>query len=44
MKKYDLKKEQVAVAFCQDKFVGMFKIIGSKDIFATSLFVLQEMK
>ena len=44
MKKYDLKKEQVAVAFCQDKFVGMFKIIGGKDIFATSLFVLQEMR
>ncbi|MCK5043615.1 RNA-guided pseudouridylation complex pseudouridine synthase subunit Cbf5 [Candidatus Pacearchaeota archaeon] len=44
VKKYDLKKEQVVVVFCENKFVGMFKIINGKDIFATSLFVLQEIK
>ena len=43
-KKYDLKKEQVVVVFCDDKFIGMFRVIAGKDIFATSLFVLQEIK
>jgi H/ACA ribonucleoprotein complex subunit 4 len=43
-KKYDVKKEQVVVVFCEDKFIGMFKIIAGKDIFAISLFVFQEMK
>ncbi|HUS49860.1 MAG TPA: RNA-guided pseudouridylation complex pseudouridine synthase subunit Cbf5 [Candidatus Paceibacterota bacterium] len=44
VKKYDLAKEQIISVFCEDEFVGMFKIISGKDIFAKSLFVLQEMK
>jgi len=44
IKKYDLTKEQVVVVFVGDKFVGMFKIINGKDIFAKSMFVLQEMR
>ncbi len=39
--KYDLKKEQVVSVFCKDKFVGMFKIINEKDVFAKPEFVLQ---
>jgi len=41
IKKYDLKKEQVISVFCEDKFIGMFKVINGKDIFAKSEFVLQ---
>jgi len=41
VKKYNLKKEQVVSVFCEDKFIGMFKVINGKDIFAGSEFVLQ---
>ncbi len=44
VKKYDLKKEQVVCVFCGDDFVGIFKVINGEDIFARSLFVLQEMR
>lgn len=44
IKKYDLKKEQGVVVFCKDKFVGMFKVIDGKDIFAKSEFVMQGMR
>ena len=44
IKKYDLKKEQVVVVFCKDKFIGMFKVINGKDIFAKAEFVLQEIR
>ncbi len=43
-KKYSLEKEKVVSGFCKDKFVGMFKIINGKDIFAKSEFVMQKIK
>ena len=44
IKKYDLKKEQVVCVFCENRFIGMFKVINDEDIFAKSGFVLQEIR
>lgn len=41
VEKYDLKKEEIVSVFSKDKFVGMFKVINERDIFAKPEFVLQ---
>ena len=38
------KKDEIVCAFCEDKFVGMYKIIRSRDIFAKAEFVMQEIR
>jgi H/ACA ribonucleoprotein complex subunit 4 len=40
-KKIDLEKGKIISVFSEDKFIGMFKIINGKDIFAKPEFVLQ---
>jgi H/ACA ribonucleoprotein complex subunit 4 len=38
------KKEDVVVVFCKKQFIGIYKVINSKDIFAKPEFVLQPIK
>ncbi len=39
-----VKKEEIIVVFCEKKFIGMYKVIRGKEIFAKPLFVFQEIK
>ena len=39
--KTDFKKDEVVSVFAEDKFLGMYKIIDGKDIFAKGEFVFQ---
>ncbi len=39
-----IKKDEKAAVFCGKKFVGMYKVLRGKEIFAKPLFVLQEIK
>lgn len=39
-----LEKDKIISVFSDDKFIGMFKIVNSGEIFAKGEFVLQEMK
>lgn len=43
-KKEEFEKEKIISVFSGERFIGMFKVINGKDIFAKSEFVLQEMK
>lgn len=38
------KKDAVVSVFCNNKFIGMYKIIRGKEIFAKALFVLQPLE
>jgi tRNA pseudouridine55 synthase len=38
------KKDSIVSVFCEDKFVGMYKIMRGKEIFARAEFVFQEMR
>jgi len=40
----NIKKDSIISVFCKDKFVGMYKVICGKDIFAKSEFVMQPIK
>jgi len=42
--KHKFEKKQIISVFCEDKFVGMYKTLNEKDIFARAEFVMQEMK
>ena len=39
-----VKKDEDVAVFCEERFIGMYKVIRSKDIFAKAKFVLQEIK
>ena len=41
-KKPDIKKSEVVVIFSENKFIGMFRVIEGKDIFAKAEFTMQE--
>jgi len=43
-KKYNIKKGEIVCAFSKDRFIGMYEVIDSKDIFAKSKFVMQTIK
>jgi len=38
------EKEEIISVFCDDKFIGMYKVINGKDIFAKAEFVMQPIK
>lgn len=38
------KKDSIVSAFCNEKFIGMYKILRGKEIFAKAEFVMQEMR
>jgi len=44
IKNNNIKKDSIVSVFCKDKFVGMYKIINGKDIFAKSEFVMQPVR
>lgn len=44
IKKEKMKDEQVICVFSNNKFIGMYKVINDKDIFAKAMFVLQPLK
>ncbi len=39
-----VKKDEKIAVFCKNKFIGMYKVIRGKEIFAKALFVMQEIK
>jgi len=39
-----VKKDEDVVVFCDGKFIGMYKVIRGKDMFAKAQFVMQEIK
>jgi H/ACA ribonucleoprotein complex subunit 4 len=43
-KKYKFEKEEIVCVFNKDRFVGIYEIINSKDIFAKPKFVMQPIK
>jgi tRNA U55 pseudouridine synthase TruB len=43
-KKVKVEKDKIVSVFSGERFVGMFKVINGKDIFAKSEFVLQPIK
>ncbi len=44
VKKVNFEKDKVISVFSGEKFIGMYKVINQKNIFAKSQFVLQEIK
>ena len=42
--KSKISNKKSACAFSLDKFIGMFKVVNNKDIFAKSEFTMQEIK
>ena len=44
VKKQDFEKNSIVCVFADDKFVGMYKVINSGEIFAKAEFVMQEIK
>jgi len=44
VKKENLKKGEIVCAFNKEKFIGMYEIIDSKDIYAKPKFVMQEIR
>lgn len=44
IKDIKLKKEEIICVFCENRFIGMYKVINGKDIFAKSEFVMQPIK
>jgi H/ACA ribonucleoprotein complex subunit 4 len=42
--RYSLEKEKIISVFCEGKFIGMYKVINEKEIFAKSEFVMQPIK
>jgi H/ACA ribonucleoprotein complex subunit 4 len=43
-KKQDFEKDEKIAVFCEDKFVGIFRVSNEKETFATSEFTFQEIK
>lgn len=39
-----VKKDEKISVFCENRFIGMYKVIRGKEIFAKALFVLQEIR
>ncbi len=44
MKNQKLEKDQTIIAFNKNKFIGIYKVVNEKEIFAKPLFVYQEIK
>src|SRR3989344_8911697 len=44
VKKQDFEKNSIVCIFADDRFIGMYKILKEKEIFAKSKFVMQEIK
>ncbi len=44
IKEEKFENEQIIAVFCEENFVGMYKIINGKDIFAKAEFVMQPIK
>jgi len=42
--KKDYKKDLIIAAFCEEKFIGIYKVINEKRMFAKSEFVMQQIK
>jgi len=42
IEEYD--KEQIVCIFEEDNFIGMYKIVNEEDVFAKSMFIMQEIK
>ncbi len=38
------KKDEIITVFCENQFIGMYKVIRGKEIFAKALFVMQALK
>ena len=43
-KKQDIKKSKSITVFSNGRFVGMFKVIGGKEIYAKAEFTMQEIR
>jgi len=41
IKKENYESGKIACVFCEEKFIGMYKVINNEDIFAKSEFVMQ---
>ena len=44
VKKEKRKKNEIVCVFCEERFIGMYKIVNDKDIFAKAEFVMREIK
>lgn len=44
VKEVSFNKDQIVSVFCENKFIGMFKVINQDEIFAKSMFTMQEIK
>lgn len=44
VKKSLAKKGEIVCVFCKDKFVGMYKVVEDKEVFAKAEFVMQEIR